>query len=1656
MCVPGAGGDPTCGGNAGPAAIGGGAGGDVQVGGGNPINLVTGDKYQLETDFEPLPGVLGLELRRHYNSMSSHAGLVGAGWHMSYETVLYDFGTQVEIVQADGQRLTFHRGVGSRAALCTAARPQDGQVDVVVDAQGQTSYVWRWPDGRELSFSGGSGGGHPLQTITASSGERLTIAYSPAGDLVQVRDPQGRKLDFVYDARHVLQAIDTPVGRFSYKIDAQGRLVQVATATRIRLYHYEDRYNGGHPTALTGISLGSRDSGSQQWHEQRLSTYAYRNDGRAILTTKGEPRRMEGGKQVAGTGIEQLDVDYVDKALPGEERPDPSGEVQPRRFGKTIITNSLGQKSELLSAVIGGHYRLMQMTGPGCSTCGPSNMRYTYNARGQVLRVIRLDEAGKPKTAVVEDYDAFGRFVRESVQTDAGAKSPMTRWVRRYDYVDTHFADGSIALAAQPSLMATPSVAGGKEHVVRFKYNAFGQRLSASEEGYMPGDDHAAAPTLVRTTRFSYTMIHGRSVLTRIDGPLPNGPRGDPSDSDVTELRYDEQGDQVVAVISPGGGVMRTEGRDAAGRIARVVVEDAGRRLRRDITYDADGHESTLEETAWLRGTGGQVVENSRQHRVTRYEHDALGQMTALVRPDGTRLTTIFDLAGQPVRLIAPDGGFVELERDTESHVVAAMRHASASSLVQTLRFQRSAEHFDRVDGLSDDLGSIAQFDYPEDADEAARPTDVTHASGAHTRYTYDETDTIVTQTLASGTADALERHFDVDVNSRTTRIEDRAQGGTAVLDAQAALYDDFGRKLVYASPVHGVTRYVWDAADRLVARVSQDRHVHRLAYDAAGRVVATGVDRAPALTVYGYAGSELAEVRDTVDGQADHTKEVRQIHRDAFGRAIRTIHWLADVRGATMPSAGPLRGRLTSTERHYDDAGRLAWKSIIDAQQREHRIDYRWDGASGHLAGLSFNGKPVVTDIQGTWLGGATSIAWADGIHESSARDVRGRLIARVVQSETKTLLDQQWQYDAANRLERRRTDATTQTYAYDWRNRVVGQKDDGPDQRFAFDAVDNRMADVVGGQGRRFMYRSTGLVAVEPRDTDPGWLDLYDARGATLAMQPILSATATHVALLDTRSRPIERTGFETTVPVKYTWGVDGARLSKTVAGHRTWYHYENDDAAGGGVRLSAEGADDGAIVTHYVYADGRMVARIDTPEEPAGIDGAWMAAKRIALGWIGRRPFASAHFYAVHVDQRGAVVALSDQADGLVWRARYDAYGTATVSIAKVTMNVRLAGQYFDPETRTNDNVQREYQPSTGRYLSADPISTNAWLDLDDTSRLAGVNPYAYVSDDPLGHSDSQGLYESDVHYYMTYFLAIVAGMSSTDARMMALATQFVDDDATTAPVPPGSGTWDQVVSMFSNQKMLKDYHFALSDARGQTLQVFKNPNVDININESPQLTALRSYATPSTPGSCNMPNNKSLQFMGEFLHTYEDTFAHRDTDNMPYNATFRLFGSEWELGTGHGTGGNNPDFTYNHTDILGRVWNNENRTFVMESAVYSNIVSYMDTMNYANFQSNRGTQTIDFRNNVLQSALHEFNAYPASEEGGSLENKIKILDNALHQLGYNSLDETWHADRRGNSTDGGYNMATARENRFTNFSNLNQNDYPNAILQTTSAP
>ena len=337
-CGPAAGGS-TCGGTDGVASQA--SQGGVDVGVGNPINLINGNKYQREVDLSALPGVLGLEIVRHYNSVYSKPGIspgsFGRGWKHSYETDLYTIGKTIQIVQADGTRVMFSRDPND-PSLCSTTNPANGQLRIRKSAGGE-AYSWTWTSGRVLDFDQRG----KLVQIVAPGGQFLSLQHDAAGMLLQVVDPQGRKLVLhatsLGPANHpglrAVAWIDSLVGRFAYgygtaRAMGERRLVDASRANLVsvnfpdqacgRRYHYEDLQ---HPAYLTGIS--ERGVTADRQKLSRMGTYLYDAQGRAILSVHGEPARLQtdhDGKTlrparlVQGTGVGQVTLDFLCPARP--------------------------------------------------------------------------------------------------------------------------------------------------------------------------------------------------------------------------------------------------------------------------------------------------------------------------------------------------------------------------------------------------------------------------------------------------------------------------------------------------------------------------------------------------------------------------------------------------------------------------------------------------------------------------------------------------------------------------------------------------------------------------------------------------------------------------------------------------------------------------------------------------------------------------------------------------------------------------------------------------------------------------------------------------------------------------------------------------------------------------------------------------------------------------------------------------------------------------------------------------------------------------------------------------------------------------------------------------------------------------------------------
>jgi RHS repeat-associated protein len=129
-----------------------------------------------------------------------------------------------------------------------------------------------------------------------------------------------------------------------------------------------------------------------------------------------------------------------------------------------------------------------------------------------------------------------------------------------------------------------------------------------------------------------------------------------------------------------------------------------------------------------------------------------------------------------------------------------------------------------------------------------------------------------------------------------------------------------------------------------------------------------------------------------------------------------------------------------------------------------------------------------------------------------------------------------------------------------------------------------------------------------------------------------------------------------------------------------------------------------------------------------------------------WLGDIPIATlqpngsggVNIFYVHTDHLNTPRKVAQPSSGtLAWRWDTDPFGTTGANqnpagLGTFVYNLRFPGQYSQAETGINQNVRRDFDPQVGRYIESDPMG-----------QKAGINTYAYVSNNPIWFVDPDGL-------------------------------------------------------------------------------------------------------------------------------------------------------------------------------------------------------------------------------------------------------------------------------------------------------------------------
>lgn len=231
----------------------------------------------------------------------------------------------------------------------------------------------------------------------------------------------------------------------------------------------------------------------------------------------------------------------------------------------------------------------------------------------------------------------------------------------------------------------------------------------------------------------------------------------------------------------------------------------------------------------------------------------------------------------------------------------------------------------------------------------------------------------------------------------------------------------------------------------------------------------------------------------------------------------------------------------------------------------------------------------------------------------------------------------------------------------------------------------------------------------------------------------------TGTPRILYDDLNRLIEfRVSMVPSVIVlgQYTYDAFGRRVKKVTSSATTLYFYDSS----------------GHLIEEQIVSSVPVKKRdfVWIEDEPVGIVDS--ASQPVKFSWI-------------HTDRFDNPIAVTSSPSSgsaqVVWRASYQPFGQASVNqdpdadSQVFVLDMRLPGQLRDAETGLHYNWHRYYDPSIGRFISADPVGqqyeySSPTLELalnlteDFLFDTTNINhAYNYVDNSPLSWVDPHGL-------------------------------------------------------------------------------------------------------------------------------------------------------------------------------------------------------------------------------------------------------------------------------------------------------------------------
>ena len=699
---------------------------------------------------------------------------------------------------------------------------------------------------------------------------------------------------------------------------------------------------------------------------------------------------------------------------------------------------------------------------------------------------------------------------------------------------------------------------------------------------------------------------------------------------------------------------------------------------------------------------------------ITTTVYDAAGQVTGTISPMLERTTNTFDLAGRQVAETNPRGFITTTVYDANGWVAATID-------ALTNRTSFAYDNVGQEIAVQDALGNIITTIYSAQR----QPLVTINPLGLRTTITYDalgrkltETNPLgeITTTIYDAVSNVLatinplgnRTSFSYDVINQQISQED-AEGHTS-----ETIYDLAGNVITSVNANDDRTSFVYNAANYKMAQIDANDHRTTYGYDPDGLL--TSIENP-----LGEITSMSYDIASRKKAQVDPLGRITSYTYNSNGQEIGRQY--SDSTRVTMSYDAngnriQLQDTTGDTNFAYDALDRTESVTNPDSQT----VTYNYDAVSNRTlmvdpdAGqftYSYDNLYRVKTIQNP-EGDSTSFVYddanrpitknlANGTRTSITYDAAGQVTNLFhLKSDNSVFSAFTYTYDkTGNRTQVVEDTGDRVTWTYDDTYQLTREHRSGTDAynvTYTYDPVGNRLTSDDGSTITTYVYDE----ANRTKTTDDGTVVTtysFDAAGN-------------------------QRTVEDTNGVITYTWDINNQNTGVEKPNGDLFTFTYNGDM----VRVQSE---DPNGTTKFVYDQQNVLLESDDLDTTQVV---YTLNPKEFGNLISRYDTVAADSDIYHYDALGSTVALTDSSEVEIDAYVYYAFGKIKSSSGTTDQPFQWVGEtgyYAESELDRYHIRRRNFDPSSGRFLSEDPMR-------DDEEDL-----YCYVGNNAINNSDPSGL-------------------------------------------------------------------------------------------------------------------------------------------------------------------------------------------------------------------------------------------------------------------------------------------------------------------------